>query len=172
MPITFQKKQELVKELSDKIKDSKSVVFADFTGLASDAMSSLRKKMRQENIFFKVIKKTLLKRALRRAGLKDAAENKVPGQLSVAVSSDEVVAAKVVNSFIKDTKTEHLAILGGILEQKLLTKAEVISLAKMPSKEELLGRLVGTIQAPVGGFVNVLRGNIRNLISILSQINK
>lgn len=172
MPITFQKKQKLVKELGDKIKNSKSVVFADFTGLASDAMSGLRKKMRRENVFFKVIRKTLFKRALRSAGLKEAAENKVPGQLSVAISNDEVGAAKAVSSFIKDTKTENLAILGGILEQKFLTKAEMADLAKVPSKEELLGSLVGTIQAPVSEFVNVLRGNIRNLILVLSQIKK
>lgn len=172
MPISFQKKQDLVKDLSEKIKNSKSVVFVDFTGLASDAMSSLRRKMRQENIFFKVIKKTLFKKALRVAGLKDAADNKIPGQLSVAMSSDEIAAAKTVDSFIKDTKTDHLSILGGVLEQKFLTKAEVVSLAKMPGKEELLGRLVGTVQAPVSGFVRVLQGNIRSLVFVLTQIKK
>lgn len=172
MPISFQKKQDLVKDLSEKIKNSKSVVFVDFTGLASDAMSSLRRKMRRENIFFKVIKKTLFKKALRVAGLKDAADNKIPGQLSVAMSSDEIAAAKTVDSFIKDTKTDYLSILGGVLEQKFLTKAEVVSLAKMPGKEELLGRLAGTVQAPVSGFVRVLQGNIRSLVFVLTQIKK
>lgn len=170
MPITFQKKQELVEDLTSKIKNSKSVIFADFSGLASQAMNDLRSKLRKQNIVFKVIKKTLLKRVLRSIGLDEIANKEIPGQLSIAISVDEVGAAKAVSSFIKEAKTDKLSILGGILEQKFLTKNEAINLSKVPTKEELLGYLVGTIKSPVSGLVNVLGGNIRNLIFVLKQI--
>lgn len=170
MPLTFQKKQELVDDLSEKIKNSKSMVFADFSGLPSESMSELRNRLRKENIVFRVVKKTLLKRVLRFLGLGDIAEKEIPGQLSVAFGVDEVGAAKSLSAFIKETKTENLGILGGVLEQKFLTKNEVISLAKVPTRQESLGLLVGTLKSPMSGLVNVLGGNIRNLILVLKQI--
>lgn len=171
MPITFQKKQELIKDLEEKVKNAKSVIFADFSGLESGAMADLRKRLRKENIVFKVVKKTLLKRVLRSLNLKDIADQEIPGQLSIAVGSDEVSAAKTLSVFIKETKTENLAMLGGILDQKFLSKAEAISLSKVPSKEELLGRLVGVINAPLGGLVNTLAGNMINFVFVLKQIS-
>lgn len=171
MPITFKKKQDLVEELKKKIADSKSIVFADFTGLASGAMSDLRKKLRKEKISFKVVKKTLLKRTFQALKLDDAAASNIPGQLSIAVSEDELSAAKALSAFIKESKTENLTILGGILENKLLTKEEVINLSKIPGKEELLGQLVGTLKSPMSGLVNTMSGNIRNLVFVLKQIS-
>lgn len=171
MPISFKKKQDLVEQLKKKVAESKSIVFADFTGLASGAMSDLRKKLRKENISFKVVKKTLLKKTFRALNLEDAADKDIPGQLSVAMSADEVGAAKAISAFIKETKTENLAILGGVLENKVLTKEEVVNLSKVPGKEELLGQLVGVLKSPMSGLVNATSGNIRNFVSILKQIS-
>lgn len=172
MALIFQKKQEITEELIKKIKDSKSLVFVDFTGLESGRTVDLRKKLKENGVSLRVAKKTLLRRALRSLGLGETAEQNIPGQLSIAFGSDEVGAAKAVNSFIKDTKTENLKILGGILEQKFLTNEEVIGLAKIPGREELLAKMVGSIKSPISGFVGVLAGNIRNLISVLNQIKK
>lgn len=171
MPISFEKKGKLVDELKDTISISKSIVFADFSGLVSSAMNELRRKLRSEGVAFKVVKKTLLKRAFFSLNMPKIKDEEIPGQLSVAMSGDEIKAAKVVYSFIKESKTENLSILGGFLEQRYITKQEVIELAKIPGKEELLGRLVGTVQAPVSGLVNVLGGNIRNLIFVLKQLS-
>jgi len=82
---------------------------------------------------------------------------------------DEVAPAKILNDFAKNN--EHLKILGGILENKFIDKMSVISLAKLPSKQELLGQLVGTIAAPMSGMLNVLQGNLRGLVRVLSIIN-
>lgn len=167
---TKAQKQELVKELSQKFKDSKAVVFSDYKGLPVKEMMALRRELRSQGIEMKVTKKTLIDIALREASL--AADVKaMAGQIAVAISSgDEVAAAKILAKASKGN--ENLKITGGILGEKTISKEEVLALSKLPSKEELLGQLVGTINAPVSGFVNVLAGNIRGLVQVLKAVSE
>jgi len=93
------------------------------------------------------------------------------GQIAVAVSSgDEVEASKIIAKMAK--VNENLKISGGILGKKILSREEVMALSKLPSKEELLAKLVGTLNAPVSGFVNVLAGNLRGLVQVLKSISE
>lgn len=165
---TKDQKKNIVKDLAEKIKNSKSVVFSDFKGLKVKDMTDLRKELRKEGTDMKVIKKTLMNLALRDAGI-EMDTNKFEGQIAVTVSEqDEVAAAKIIAKFAK--ANENLKIVGGILGTKVLAKEEVAALAKLPTKEELLAKLVGTINAPVSGFVNVLAGNLRGLVTVLKAI--
>ncbi|HRZ95423.1 MAG TPA: 50S ribosomal protein L10 [Candidatus Moranbacteria bacterium] len=165
---TKKQKKEIVADLSEKLKNSKAAVFSDFKGLLVKDMMALRKELRKEKIDFKVAKKTLIELALKNAKI-DASVKNMEGQLAVAISQeDEVAAAKIMAKVAKGN--ENLKILGGILEMKFLGKEEIMALSKLPSKDELLAKLVGTLNAPVSGFVNVLAGNIRGLINVLKAV--
>ncbi len=165
---TRQQKEVITKELAKKIKGAKAVVFSDFKGLTMKDMTALRSELRAEGISLKVVKKTLINIALKEAGV-DADILKMEGQIAVAVSDkDEVAAAKIMSKFSK--VNENLKVTGGILEGKMLSVENVIALSKLPSKEELLAKFVGTINAPISGFVNVLAGNLRGLVQVLKAV--
>ena len=163
-------KEELVKSLASKLKDSKAVVFSDFKGLAVKDMTVLRNELREKGIDFKVLKKTLISIALKDAEI-EMDLKKMEGQIAIAVSQgDEVEAAKIIAKMAK--VNENLKIAGGILGKKILSKEEVMALSKLPSKDELLAKLVGTLNAPVSGFVNVLAGNLRGLVQVLKAVSE
>jgi len=165
---TRQQKEIIVRDLAEKLRGSKAVVFSDYKGLTVKDMTTLRNDLRKEGVDLKVLKKTLLQIALKDAGI-DMDVKKLEGQIAVAVAkNDEVAAAKIIAKMAK--ANENLKIAGGILGTKELSVAEVNALAKLPSKEELLAKLVGTLNAPVSGFVNVLAGNLRGLVTVLKAV--
>jgi len=162
---TKEQKKKLVKDLAEKLKNSKATVFSDFKGLNVKDMTALRAELREKNVDMQVIKKTLLTIAMKDAGVELDA-TKFEGQIAVAVAhEDEVEAAKIIAKMAK--VNENLKIVGGLLGKNILTKEEVMALSKLPSKDELLAKLVGTLNAPVSGFVNVLAGNLRGLVQVL-----
>jgi len=170
MAISKAKKEEIVKELGVKLGKQKSTVFADFTGLKVKDLSVLKAKLRQGNSEFKVAKKTLMRVAFREKGI-DLDPKTLNGEVALVMGyGDEVAPAKMVYEFSKTNP--NVKILGGILENNMLTIAQVTSLAQLPSKQELLAKLVGTISAPSRNFVGVLQGNIRGLVTVLSKIKK
>lgn len=166
MAKTKQKKEELFKDLKAKLSGSKSVVFAQFNGLGVKEMEDLRNKCREEEVEYFVAKKTLLKKALEEVGFEVP---ELEGEVSVAFSiKDEVAAAKILDTFAKSH--EQVKFLAGILENQIITAEKVKGLAGLPSKDELLAKMVGSIKAPISGFVNVLSGNLRGLVNVLSAI--
>jgi large subunit ribosomal protein L10 len=167
---TKAQKKELIKNLAQKIKDSKAVVFSDFKGLSVKSMTALRKDLREKNVSFEVLKKTLLSIALKDAGIKLDAK-KIEGQIAIAVSpQDEVDAARIIAKMAK--VNENIKIAGGLLGKNVLKAEEVVALSKIPAREELLAKLVGTLNAPVSGFVNVLAGNLRGLVQVLKAVSE
>jgi len=170
MPITKQKKQEIVKELAEKLGRQKAAVFADFSGLKVKDLTDLKNRLRQKGAEFKVAKKTLMNLALKQKGI-DADTKAMAGEIAMAMGyDDEVSAAKELREFSKTN--QNLKILGGLLENKLIDAAQVLSLAQLPSKPELLARLAGSLASPSRNFVGVLQGNLRGLVQVLSQIQK
>jgi len=170
MAITREKKEQIVKDLSDKLAKQKSVVFADFTGLKVKDLSDLKSNLRKENAEFKVAKKTLMGIAFKNNGI-EADPESMAGEVALVMGyGDEVAPAKLLHEFAKTN--QNIKILGGLLENKALASEQVVALAQLPSKQELLARLVGSVSAPTRNFVGVLQGNIRGLVQVLSQIEK
>lgn len=168
--LTKQQKEEIVEKLSEEFKSSKAVVFSDFKGLKVKDLFSLRKELRQSGISLVVAKKTLFNLALNKAQM-NLDTRKIEGQLAAVISSeDEVAAAKILAKTAKSNN--NLKIMAGFLGNKALTGEEVLALSKLPSKEELLAKLVGTLNAPIAGFVNVLAGNLRGLVQVLKAIGE
>ena len=167
---TKKQKEEIVKDMASKAKEAKAVVFSDFKGVKVKDLTQLKKDLRKEGVDFKVAKKTLINIAFKEAGI-EIDTKEMEGQVAVSISTqDEVAAAKIIEKFAKTN--QNLKILGGILESKLMSIEQVKALAKLPSKEEMLGKLVGTIQAPISGFVNVCAGNLRGLVQVLKGISE
>ncbi|NLZ74416.1 50S ribosomal protein L10 [Candidatus Falkowbacteria bacterium] len=173
MPKNKIQKQEILRNLSEKIKKSKSVVFVGFNALTVKDNEILRAQLRKENSEYYVAKKTLMNIAFKDQ-IADLNVREMDGKLAVIFSyEDEVAPAKILGNFRKDKEREdRIFFLGGILENKLITKDEVEALAKLPSKQELYGRLVGSLNSPVSGFVNVLAGNLRNLVYVLKAVSE
>jgi len=167
--LTKQQKQELIEELTDKLKRQKSLIFTDFRGLKMGEMQELRKNLKEAEIDYKVAKKTLIKLAIEKAK-KEIDTNQFESSVALAFGyKDPIMPAKILDKFTK--KHKSLKILGGLMDNKFLTIEEVKELARIPSKNELLARLVSGLKSPISGFVNVLQGNIRNLIGVLSAIS-
>jgi len=170
MPQTKQQKQEIIDDLGEKMKGQKVMVFFDFTGLKVKDFSNLRKKIKAAGDSLKVAKKTLFSLALKKEGI-EVDFKKMAGEIALVFGyKDEVAPAKAVWQFSQENK--NVKILGGFLENKFFEKDKMIELAKLPGKEELLARLVGTISAPISNFVCVLQGNIKGLIVVLNAISK
>jgi len=172
MPKTKEQKRTILKELTNKIDKAKSIIFAKYNGLTVKDNEELRTKLRQENSEYYVAKKTLFGLALKDKAIAGLDVKNFDGQVAAIFGyTDEVAPAKIVAEFKKDKeKADKIDFVGGILENKFINAAEVMSLAKLPSKQELYAKLVGSINAPVSGFVNALAGNIRNFVQVLKAI--
>jgi large subunit ribosomal protein L10 len=157
-----------LQELTDVVKSAKSMVFTDYRGTTVKDMDKFRKALRKENVISKVYKITLIKKALQANGIEaQGIDYKTPVIMSVS-KEDETTPARIIKALAKEVKT--IAVLEGVVDGKIISKAQVAALADLPSKDQLRGMLVGTINAPVSGFVNVLAGNIRSLINVLNAV--
>lgn len=162
-------KESLLKQVTESAKEAKALVFSDYKGVTVKQLSEIRAELRKSGSRFQILKKTILNIALRDAGIAVDAR-KLEGQVGVAFSTDEVSAAKAIADYVKANKEMKLSIVGGALEGKALSAAEVKALAKLPSKDELRGTLAGTLQAPITGFVRTLSGNLSGLVRVLSAV--
>ena len=171
MPKTRAQKEQQVTEAADKFGRMKAAVFAQVGGFTMADADELRTKAREAGMSTFVMKKTLLTRAMQEAKIEGVDAKSFDGSILTVIGfEDEVSPAKTVAEFTK--KHESLTILSGILENKLIDASMVKSLAKLPSKQQLLGQLVSTLNAPVSGFVNVLAGNLRGLVTVLNAIKE
>ncbi len=169
MAKTKQQKEQEIQQLVDRIKSAKGVAFISYEGLTVGDTTALRSELRSQGITLTMIKKRLLKIALEKSGIKDAIIDDHDKNVSVAISgTDEVAPAKLIADFAKAHKT--IEFRGGILESAFIDGNQVKALSKLPSKEELLGKLVGSLASPMSGLVGVLNGNIRQFVGVLSAI--
>ncbi len=171
MPQTKEQKKKILEELKERIDRQKSVVFVAIEGLKAKDIFSLREALKAADCLMSVVKKTLLDIVAKEKKIGIDAKKGLSGQIAVIFGfKDEISSAKTVHKFSLGNK--NLKILGGWLEGKLRTTQEVAEIAKLPSREELLSKVVGSVSAPISGFVNVLQGNIKGLVRIFSQIKK
>ena len=147
-------KQQLVTELTDKIKGAKALYYTDFTGLNVKRMTELRRRLKRAGVEYVVIKNTLALRAVNESGL---VGTKLKGQTGIVIARDAVAAAKVLADFAKEND-QRPAVKGGLLEGKALDEAQVKKLATMPSREQMLAELGAGFQSPMAAFVGALNG--------------
>jgi len=167
MALTKEQKQKVLDDLKEKIAKQKAMLLVGITGLKVKDIADLRRKLKVADGSLKVAKKTLIERVLKENKL-DFDKKDYTEELALAFSfKDEILPAKTVYEF-SETNPE-LKILGGFFEGKFLESEKVIELAKLPTKEQLLARLVGSISAPMSNLVSVLEANIKGLITVLAK---
>jgi large subunit ribosomal protein L10 len=154
MPITLDKKKELVKSLEGSLKDAQSAVFVKFDKLTVANVNTLRRNLQANDVGYVVAKKTLLKRALG-TGKITGEIPEMPGQIAVAYSSDLLAPAREVFNFAKGHK-ENIAIVGGIFEGKYMNASEMMSIATIPPLQTLRGMFVNLINSPIQRMAVVL----------------
>ena len=151
--ILEQKKKE-VTELANKIKEAKLVLLTDYRGITVEDVTNLRTEIRKSNGEYKVIKNNITKRALEEAGV-SGLEDKLEGPTAVIMSNEDYLEpTKAIYKFSKDN--EFYKIKGGIIEGKVMTTEEIITLAKLPSKETLLSMLAGALLSNISKFAVAL----------------
>ena len=171
MPKTRQQKEQSVSVLKDKVEAAKSLVFAYYRGLKVKEVEDLRKQCRAEDVEYLVAKKTLLDLAFKDANIEGVSVDSFDKPVATIFGyGDEVAPARIVQKFAKSH--ESLEVAGGVLEGKFVDSAKVIALSQLPSRDELLAKVVGSINAPVSGFVNVLSGTLRSFVYALNAIKE
>lgn len=169
MALSRTKKEELVAEVSELFKGSKLTVVANYSGLSVKQIQELRSNAQANQTKLKVVKNRLVMKAMDQVdAYKDTDRAIFKEQLLYAFNSDDEVApAQVLANFAK--KNKALEFVGAVTaEGDVLSVEDVKNLASLPSKDQLRGQLVGTIAAPLSGFVNVLTGNVRGVLNVLN----
>ncbi len=165
-------KAAIVAAMQEKLTSAQGAVFVGFTGLTVADVTKLRRKFIAAGVEYKVIKNTLTRIAADNAGMNNL-DPILEGPTALAVSNEDAVApAKVLKEFIKESKTQAIQIKAGLLNGQVIDVAAVEELASLPSREELLAKLLGSMQAPIVNTVNVLQGNIRNLVYALNAVRE
>lgn len=153
MGLNLDDKKAVVAEVSAQLANAQTVVLAEYAGVQVEDLTVLRAKARQSGVYLRVLKNTLVRRAVAGTPFEALAEQ-MTGPLIYGISADPVAAAKVLNDFAKTN--DKLVLKTGAYAGKVLDKAAVQALASIPGREELLARLLGVMQAPVSGFAGAL----------------
>ena len=153
MSLSLEEKKAIVAEVSAQIASAQAIIIAEYRGIEVGQMTQLRAKTRECGIYFRVIKNSLVRRAVADTVYAGLAKHMV-GPLVYGIGADPVAAAKVLHEFSKDN--EKFVIKVGAIGEHVMSRDEITALASLPSREELLSRLLGTMQAPIAKFVQTL----------------
>ena len=151
--MSLEQKQTVVSEFAAKLGNAQAVIVAEYRGLDVGKITDLRARARKSGVYVRVLKNTLARRAVTGTPFEKLAE-KMIGPLMYGISQDPVAGAKTLSEFAKDN--ERFVIKGGAMPNSLMSATDIKALATMPSREELIARLLGTMQAPVAKLVRTM----------------
>jgi len=151
--LSLEQKQATVSEVSAQLAGAQAVIVAEYRGLNVERVTQLRAKARKSGLYLRVLKNTLARRAVQGTPFEKLTE-KMIGPLIYGIAQDPVAIAKVLSEFAKDN--EHFVIKAGAMPNTLMSDKDVKALALLPSREELLAKLMGTMQAPVAKLVRTM----------------
>lgn len=149
----IEEKKAIVAEVSGEVAKAQAMVIAEYRGLGADQFTQLRVKARESGVYFRVIKNTFVRRAVIDTPFSGLAESMV-GPLAYGIGSDPVATAKILHEFAKGN--DRFVIKAGAMAGVVMSDKDVAALAALPSREELLSKLLGTMQAPIAKFVRTL----------------
>jgi large subunit ribosomal protein L10 len=161
-------KQDSVEQLKANFSKASAVVFADYKGVTSEEMNSLRRSMRDKNVLIKVAKNNLVRIALKGTPKERAVEKLAGPMVTCFALGDAVEMAKAVSEFAK--KVEAFSIKEGFLGDQAMNEAEIKQLATLPSREQLLGQLLSVMNGPIRNFVTVLNAVQRDFTRVLQAV--
>jgi len=151
--LNLEQKQAVVAEVAKRVADAQAIVMVENRGMAVADMTQLRAKARASGVYFRVVKNTLVRRAVAETPFANLTD-KMVGPLAYGIGPDPVAVAKVLQEFAKGH--DKFVITGGAMPGHVMSAKDIASLAALPSREELLAKLLGTMQAPIAKFVRTL----------------
>ncbi len=167
MSLNLEQKQAVVAEVSDALSSASTAILAEYRGLTVAQMTELRARARESNVFLRVIKNTLARRVVEGSQF-ECLKDYLVGPVAFAASADPVSVAKVLKEFAKNN--EHLVIKAGAMDGKAISLEEVAVLASLPGRDELLAKLLGTMQAPIQKFVQTLNEVPTSFVRALAAV--
>jgi large subunit ribosomal protein L10 len=173
LSLNLDEKKEVVADVSARVAKAQAIVIAEYRGLPVGSVTQLRAQARASGVYLRVLKNTLARRAVQGTPFEKLADSMV-GPLAYGISEDPVAAAKVLHTYAKTN--DKLVIKGGAMPGQLMTAKEIGALATLPSRDQLIAKLMGTMQAPVTQFVQTLNqvpGKfVRTLAAVRDQKEK
>lgn len=164
----LEEKKQIVADLSEKLKAAHTGVIVDYKGITVEDDTKLRKELRESGSHYKVVKNTLLRLALKEAGI-EGLDSVLEGTTAIAVHTDDYVApAKIMNGFAE--KNDNFTIKAGFIDGKAVNVSEIKTLATLPPKEVLLAQVLRGMNGPISGLVTVLNGTLKGLVVALNAI--
>ena len=175
MAVIRPEKAAKVAEIKELLTASKCTILVDFCGLTVAQDTAFRRKMREAGVKYGVVKNTMLRIAANEAGI-EGLEPVLEKNTAIAVAPEDPVAvAKIICDFAKENKAltnKALTIKAGVLDGQVIDEAAIKALAELPPKEVLIAKMLGSMNAPISGFVNVLQGTIRNVVYALEAVRQ
>lgn len=171
MAATKAKKQEMLAEVQTMFNEGKSVFFADFRGLTVAEIQAIRRELRANKVGYKVAKKTLIRKAAQENGYAEIPRDVMEGSIAMTVGYEDPIApARLLKGLAKTY--DKLALLGGLFEGKVLSGKDALAYASLPSKEELLAKLVYVMKSPIQGFHGASHGLLSKFVRTLDAVAK
>ena len=168
------KKRAIVADLKEQLTSAKGAVLTSYKGLTVAMDTELRRELRAAGVTYHVVKNTMLRIAAKQAGI-EGLDSHLEGTTAMAFAEDAVAPAKIICDFIKKNKLEDAGILtvkAGLVEGKVISNKEVKALANLPSREELIAKLLGSMNAPIANTVGVLSAIIRNFVYVVDAVRE
>ncbi len=164
-------KEEIVAAVSEKVGRAHGMFFTDFNGLTVEQATELRREFRKVGVDYKVVKNTLVRKALENATGYDKMLDKLVGPTGVAFAYDDPVApAKVIQKFAE--KHSKLSLKACVLDKQVYDGSKLSELAKLPTRKELMASILGSVQSPLAGVPSVINAVLRDLVSVVGEIEK
>ena len=171
MAITKAKKSEILADLESEFQNSKSAAFTAYSGITVSDMQELRRKLREGSARMIIAKKTLIQLAAKNSGMKEIPTESMEGPVAAVFShGDELAGFQILQNAKEDF--EQVEILGGVFDGEVLDKNKAVQLSKLPSKQALLGQVVGLLISPLRGFVGIGGGLVSGFVRVLDAVRE
>ena len=172
MPLTREQKQEALADIQAALSDASSVYLTDYKGLSVEQANQLRRAFRKADVQYRVLKNTLLRRAMEDKGGYDDLLDQLNGPTAVAFTTDPASPAKVIKKFFDDTDGELPRFKGAYIEGAIYQEDQLDALAKLKSKDELIADILGLLMAPITNVASALGAQGSGLASVIQQISE
>ena len=172
MSKNFELKKQVVSDIAEKLRNAKSLVIVDYRGMTVAQVTDLRSQFRAAGVEYVVLKNTLVRRALHELNI-EGLDNVLEGPSAFAFGiSDPVAPAKVIMDYIAKSKSENLKVKAGLVDGAVIDIQGIKALSELPPKEVLIAKLMGSLNAPISGFVGVLSATLRSLVYAIEAVRK
>lgn len=172
MPLTREQKQEALADIQATLAEASTVYLTDYKGLTVDQANQLRRAFREADVQFRVLKNTLLRRAMEEQGGFDDLLDQLNGPTAVAFTNDPASPAKVMKKFLEDTGGELPRFKGAFVEGAIYEEGQLDALAALKSKDELIADILGLLMAPINNVASALNAQGAGLASVIQQISE